>query len=226
MLDPAPASCAAAHHPAHPSHPQADIPARQIRAAYWDNDSKPLLRASWFSKPATALPGGGASGFVPYSETDAAAIEEAYQAALDETVRSLAAGSFLPPSANEGAGGLSASTSASASASCSASGSKGGGSGASRVLLRKEMPLSDGTNKVQGGRISQVRLSHMCIHLYIVNMSSPPPQQQSKPTGGDHRAGSGRLGLRLRLQIRRCCVFLLRLHCWGRAAEVRNEEPP
>lgn len=104
-----------------------------------------MLRASWFSKPATNLPGaGGAAAFVPYSEADAAAVEETYQAALDETIRSLAAGSFLP-SATEG---LSASTSASGGAS--ASGSKGNGGGGA-VLLRKEMPLSDGTNKVHGG---------------------------------------------------------------------------
>ncbi len=116
-----------------------DVPTRRLAAAYWDKDSRPLLRASWFSKPATGLPGSGPSAFAPYSEADAAAVEETYQAALDETVRSLAAGSFL--SSSSSAEGLSGSTSASVSASVSSS------SKAGRVLLRKEMPLSDGTNK-------------------------------------------------------------------------------
>lgn len=101
-----------------------------------------MLRASWFSKPATALPGSGPNAFTPYSEADAARIEEAYQAALDEAVRSLAAGSFLPPSGGQQE--LSASVS---QASASGSGSKGG----AVVLLRKEMPLGDGMNKVRGG---------------------------------------------------------------------------
>lgn len=142
------------NHTPHPSNQnkkqkQADVSVRTLRAAYWDNDARPLLRASWFSKPATNLPGAGASGaFVPYSEQDAAAIEETYQAALDETVRSLAAGSFLPTASSTE--GLSASTSASASASVSASSVSVGSSskGVGAVLLRKEMPLSDGTNKV------------------------------------------------------------------------------
>ena len=97
-----------------------------------------MLRASWFSKPATNLPGQG-TAYVPYDEEDAAMIETLYQGVLNETVRSLAAGSFL------GGGGVGAGGGEKDGLSSSSSCSKGGGGGGDKdLLLKKEVTLKDG----------------------------------------------------------------------------------
>lgn len=128
---------------------EVNVKERRLQAVYWDKDVRQVLRSSWFSKPATNLPGAG--GFVPYGEGDAAAIEALYQGVLDETVRSLAAGSFLE-----------ASISSSSSSSSSSSGAAGvdgscshttttttcSGGGGKNVLLRKELVLTDKIHKV------------------------------------------------------------------------------
>ncbi|EWM26478.1 triglyceride lipase [Nannochloropsis gaditana] len=124
---------------------QVDIRDRQLRAVYWDKDVRKVLRASWFSKPATSLPGSG--GYVPYEESDAAAIEEMYQAALDESVRSLSAGSFLETSPRDAEASATSSASKDAAALSRSASTSGSGSG-KHVLLRKEVELADKVHKV------------------------------------------------------------------------------
>jgi len=144
---------------------QVNMKERRLHAIYWDKDERQVLRSSWFSRPATNLPGAG--GFVPYGEADAAAIESLYQDVLDETVRSLSAGSFLETSSSSSSSSSfpSSSSSSSSSSSFSAGGDALGehssgagahtttttacsGGGGKNVILRKELILEDKIHKV------------------------------------------------------------------------------
>ncbi len=147
---------------------EVDVAARTLRAVYWDKDTRKVMRASWFSKPATNLPGGG--GFVPYDEEDAAAIEALYQGVLDETVRSLAAGSFWGDPADGAGGGDGLGISSSSSCSTSSS--------SKNVLLRKELVLADKAHKVV---------------LTVKALS--PKQQQHRRSSSTASACPGDLGL-------------------------------
>lgn len=128
---------------------EVNVKERRLQAVYWDKDARQVLRSSWFSKPATNLPGAG--GFVPYGECDAAAIEALYQGVLDDTVRSLAAGSFLEASTSSSSSSLSSSSGpAAVDGSCShtTTTTTCSGGGGKNVLLRKELVLADKVHKV------------------------------------------------------------------------------